>query len=260
MAVLLDGAGTPGGSDTGCEHGVAWYARTLGGLVLAAAREPAVPLTDALADGIEQVRLMHVSSCDLGHPGTPSATVLVARAHDDVLEYLVLADSVLLLQVRAGGPEVITDNRLEAAGDALRPDYSKLAAGSCEREAARQRYITQLNGLRNQPGGFWVAAADPAVASEALTGVAALPDLAAVALLSDGAGRLPDRYHQATWPQVAEMLAEHGPAEVIRRLRDVERTDPLGRTWPRSKLKDDATIVYWRFGPATAPEGEIGPG
>jgi hypothetical protein len=33
-AVLLDGAGTPAGLETGCVHGIAWYARTLGTVLL----------------------------------------------------------------------------------------------------------------------------------------------------------------------------------------------------------------------------------
>ena len=42
--VLLDGAGYVPDSDTGCVHGVAWYARTLGGLLAAGAwpRSPPV--------------------------------------------------------------------------------------------------------------------------------------------------------------------------------------------------------------------------
>src|SRR6266581_3879619 len=53
-AVLLDGATTsPRGADTGCVHGVAWYARTLGTTFLAAITgEPHVPLSKALADAI----------------------------------------------------------------------------------------------------------------------------------------------------------------------------------------------------------------
>ena len=44
-AVLLDGATTfPRGADTGCVHGVAWYARTLGTTLLAAiTAEPRIP-------------------------------------------------------------------------------------------------------------------------------------------------------------------------------------------------------------------------
>jgi len=66
-AVLLDGATTvPRGTDTGCQHGVAWYARTLGTDLLAAiTAEPRVSLASGLAAAIAQVRDRHSGTCDL---------------------------------------------------------------------------------------------------------------------------------------------------------------------------------------------------
>ncbi len=48
-AVLLDGCTTfPPGTETGCVHGVAWYARTLGGALLSTiTADPPVPLADS---------------------------------------------------------------------------------------------------------------------------------------------------------------------------------------------------------------------
>ena len=71
--------------------------------------------------------------------------------------------------------------------------------------------------------------------------------LSAVALLSDGATRLADRYHLATWDQLAAILDDHGPAGLIRQVRAAEDSDPEGRRWPRGKTRDDATAAYWQF-------------
>jgi hypothetical protein len=40
VVVVVDGAGTPPGWESGCTHGVAWFARRLGGAVFAAAHSP----------------------------------------------------------------------------------------------------------------------------------------------------------------------------------------------------------------------------
>jgi hypothetical protein len=127
--VLLDGAGYVPPSGIGCVHGIAWYARTLGGLLAAGAADDRVPLPELLAQGIEQVSRMHGGACDLGHPATPGATVLVARQRGDTLEYLVLCDSVLLLCPRRGKPRAITDTMLSQTMARFRPD----PAGACGR-------------------------------------------------------------------------------------------------------------------------------
>jgi hypothetical protein len=248
VAVLLDGAGSPGGRESGCKHGVAWFARTLGGLVLANAGDLSQSLTQALSSGIEQVSSLHRGTCDLNHPGTPSATVIITRRHAGIIEYLVLCDSILLLSRNDGDILVVSDTRLDDLSARLRPGYRRLPADSAEREAGRQDYLTELDAARNKPDGYWVAATDPDAAGHALAGAEPEGTLTSVALLSDGAGRLVERYHEATWPQVASILTEQGTAELIRRVRAAEAGDPEGRRWPRSKLRDDATALYWPFG------------
>ncbi len=244
--VLLDGAGYVPDSGTGCVHGVAWYARTLGGLLAAGACDDRVPLPDLLSRGIEQVSRMHAGTCDLRHPATPSATVMVARQRGGTLEYLVLCDSVLLLLRRAGEPSAITDTQLEETQAKLRPAAS-LPAGTTEHDAAWRAYGQRLEAARNQPGGFWLAAADPGAAAHAVTGAEPLAALSAVALLSDGASRLADRFCLATWAGLGAILTGEGPAGLIRQVRAAEAADPEGERWPRGKIHDDATAVLWEL-------------
>jgi hypothetical protein len=248
VAVLIDGAGTPGGRESGCVHGVAWFARTLGGLAAAHASDTTQPLAEALSISIEQVNQLHAGTCDLTHPGAPSATVIMTRRHAGSVEYLVLCDSILLLKRKDGETLVVSDTRLDELSARLRPGFRRLPPGSDEREAGRQEYLVQLDAARNKPGGYWVAATDPDAARHALTGAEPDRELASVALLSDGAGRLIERYRQATWPEVSAILAEHGPAELIRRVRAIEAADAGAERWPRSKLRDDATALYWPLG------------
>jgi hypothetical protein len=259
VAVLLDGAGSPHGRDGGCVHGVAWYARTLGGLLTAGVAEAGRPLREVLERGIEQVCAMHVGTCDLGHPATPSATVIMVRSaagvcqprQDEEIEYLVLCDSTLLLRpVDDSGaadpePRQVTDIRLHELSERLSPAYRRLPAGAPERVTGRAEYLAQLDAARNRPGGYWVASTSPEAAEQAITGTEPLAGLSAIALLSDGAVRLVDRYRLATWPQISATLARQGPAELIRQVRAAEEADADGRRWPRAKLRDDATAIYW---------------
>lgn len=205
-AVLLDGCTTtPRGASTGCLHGVAWYARALGGILLGQlSADPAIPLPEALANAIEQVRASHADRCDLANPLTPASTVTAVRAAPAGFEVLALADSVIVADYgKDRVPVVITD---------------------------RHR----------------AASTNPGAAGQARTETLPRDGLQAIALLSDGATRITDLYHQIGWPAMIDIVREHGPAALIRQVRAAEDADPDCERWPRHKPRDDATVVYWQ--------------
>ena len=244
-AVLLDGAGIPAGLDSGCLHGVAWYARTLGTVLLARMNAAGSgPLPDCLYDAISEVRARHAGSCDLGHPGSPSATVVAIRVSGDQLEHLVLCDSALLLAGASGPVRVVTDQRIEHVTRPFRGVLDRTLIGAPEHAAVFAGYVRTARDLKNTPAGFWVAAAEPAAAGHALTGTTRLADIRAVLLLSDGATRLTEVFGLASWQELAHMVQAGGPAELIRLVRAAEAEDPDGLRWPRGKVTDDATVVY----------------
>jgi hypothetical protein len=205
-AVLLDGATTfPIGRDTGCLHGVAWYARTLGTALLASiTAEPALPLQQALADAVADVTARHEHTCDLTCPATPAATVTALRSGADGIEYLALSDSTVALDYGHQDPVTITSTH--------RP-----------------------------------AAADPATAFGATTGTLPMTGLRGIALLTDGATRICDKYGLLTWPAALKVIRDDGPGALISQVRAAEESDRDSTRWPRTKTSDDATIVYWHL-------------
>ncbi|WP_173096754.1 protein phosphatase 2C domain-containing protein [Actinomadura verrucosospora] len=248
LFVVVDGAGAPAGVASGCEHSVAWYAHNLGGMLLGAATDVGVGLDEALAVGIERVNALHAGTCDLGHPGSPSATVAMARVNGERLEHLVLSDAVVVLDLADREPVVITDDRLAEVIARLDESAELSAVGSREHTERLRSRVERLGSYRNQPGGFWVASTKPEAAGEAFAGSTPLRELDAVALLSDGASRLADRFDLMSWPELLAVLRKAGPTELIARTREVEASDPNGMRWPRGKASDDATAVWWSTG------------
>ncbi|MFF3672284.1 protein phosphatase 2C domain-containing protein [Microtetraspora malaysiensis] len=243
--VLLDGAGTPAGSESGCSHGVAWYARTLGSTLIASLTQSSGTLTEILAEGIKATTSLHDFTCDVTHPGSPSATVVMLRRTGDALDFLVLADSVLVLDaIGEDEPMVITDDREAQVGKRYRTAMDSLASGTADHTAALRKYVEAMRAHRNRDGGFWVASSDPLAAEQALTGTLPADRIRAAALLSDGASRLVDRFHLATWRQALGTLSQDSPAELIRQVRQAEHSDPAGKRWPRGKARDDSTAVH----------------
>ncbi len=243
--VLLDGLTAPRDLDSGCNHGVPWYVGRLGSALLAQLADCTVGLKSCLASAIEEVAALHDRTCDLTSPGTPQSTVAVVRIRAHELEWLVLADSVIVLDTD-GTLRVITDDRVERSAHAQRDEALRSPVGTTEHDQNVSRLVQVQRSLRNQPGGYWVAGADPTAASESLTGTAPLSKVSRVAVLSDGAARLVE-FGLARWEQVLARLAEDGPQAVIEEVRRVEATDLRGERWPRYKASDDATAVHVQF-------------
>ena len=233
-AVLLDGAGIPG-AESLCSHGVAWYTHRLGGTLLGLlSRDDGQDLAAVLAGAIGELAADHRDTCDITHVNSPQATVAIVRVHGDRLDYLLLADSYLVLD--RGEPEVLTDEREVATRRVCSAPLDGLHPGTPEFDRVRDSCVQAFRARRNQPGGYWVAKDDPHAAAEAVTGSRPLADLNGVALLSNGASRVVDPYGLTGWAGVLDLLRSGGPAEVIRRVREAEAGT--------SHAPDDATVAH----------------
>ncbi|MGC5288544.1 hypothetical protein [Micromonospora sp. DT231] len=239
--VLLDGAGIPG-AESLCRHGVAWYTHRLGGALLGhLSADDGRDLPAVLATAIDEIAAAHRDTCDIADPSSPQATVALARAHRGRLDYLLLADSFLVLDQAHGGPQVITDEREVTARRDCSAPLAGIARGTPEYDRVRASCARVLRARRNRPGGYWIAKDDPRAAWEAVTGSRSLADLNGVALLSNGASRIVSPYGLIDWPGVRDVLASHGPSEVVRRVRQAEAGGG-----PDAQSPDDATVAYCR--------------
>ncbi|MFD9503999.1 hypothetical protein [Streptomyces sp. NPDC060035] len=226
VLVLLDGV-TPPRSDDGCVHSVPWFTARLGGsLVELSASRRDLTLTEILSMSIRRTADTHRSLCDLSHVRTPQATVVLARWDEQEIEHLVLSDSALLVEAPDGTVRAVLDDRLD-----------RLPPGSLASEAIADARV------RNKEGGFFTAAADPEVASRAVTGRTARAEARALAALTDGASRWTETFREGDWKATLGLLRKAGPQGLIDRVRELERADTDRTYLRRSKTHDDATAV-----------------
>lgn len=239
LIVVLDGATVR--TETGCVHGVPWYAGHLGNHLARLGMDRDLKLGQILSTAIALTADDH-RGCDLGHPGTPSATVAMLRTRGPVLEYLVLGDTTVVVETVIE-TQVLTDDRVDSTAVAERAEANRYPIGSAEKHTALVRMKQAELAVRNQLGGYWVAAADPAVAEHALRGEFAVQDVRRAAVLTDGAVRIVTLFELLTWQGVLDVLTVNGPTELVGRVRAQEAADPNGARWPRNKTRDDATVV-----------------
>lgn len=227
--VLLDGATEPAGVNSGCIHHVPWLVRHLGGaLAMGLTTNPDKSLAGLLAEAIEETCAAHVGTCDLSNPASPSSTVATIRRRDDSIDFLLLSDSSLLLEM-GNGVRHVTDDRT-----AHLLDYS--VAGV---QAVRNKHATPVRP------SFWVASTLPEAAYMAVTGSVPAGDVGRIALLTDGAARWVDRFHLGEWDDLLSVLAQDGPSELIRQVRVAENDKQNADL--RGKRHDDATAALCIF-------------
>ncbi|MGW0607562.1 hypothetical protein [Streptomyces sp. NPDC002640] len=229
--VVLDGV-TPPRGETGCVHSVPWFTARLGGALteLSLSRRD-LPLTEVLAAAIRRTAEAHADSCDLSHPRTPQATVVVARWDAETVEHLVLADSVLLVERADGEVVACTDDRL----------------ARIPRERLRSAAYVDAN-LRNREGGFWTAAADPGVAARAVVGSVPRDGVRSLTALTDGATRWVEVFGRGGWGDALAVVRDRGAGALIAEVRALESADATTRAHlGPSKTHDDATVAHLRL-------------
>jgi hypothetical protein len=162
--------------------------------------------------------------------------------HGDYLRYLVLGDITILIE-ESDGLRIVTDDRVNATAAAERATADALPAGSPEKAEALVRMKHAEQAVRNVPGGYWVAAADPDVARNALTGELLAKTVRQIVVMSDGATRAISTFKIYDWPELLRAIVSTGPGELIKQVRVAENADAVGIGHPRNKIHDDATVA-----------------
>ncbi|MGW3496457.1 protein phosphatase 2C domain-containing protein [Streptomyces sp. NPDC001020] len=226
--IVLDGVTPPQGGD-GCLHSVSWFCAQLGGALteLSVSRRD-LTLPEILSRAVRRAAEAHADTCDLSHPRTPQATVVLARWSETVVEYLVLSDSALLCEAPDGTVTALLDDRL-----------ARVPRACLATDAIADATV------RNKEGGFFTAAADPSVAARAVTGELPRSAVRALVALTDGATRWTETFHEGDWENLFTIVRKEGAAALVERVRALESADRETRVHlGRSKTHDDATVVY----------------
>lgn len=256
-AWVLDGASVPQAAEV-CVYDAHWYVHRLSAALEAAlARKDGVDLPGALEAAIDQVAREHKARCSCTLQGAaPSSTVALVRCRGATLDYLVLGDSTVILDL-GDHVDAVSDRRLSLVASGLREQLrNHIASGrgyNDERYRALHRdLVAAERNARNLDGGYWIASLDPQAALQSLTGSAVIgpseEGVRRAGLMSDGLAR--SVTHLGLYPGWGELLADlatRGPKACIEATRAIEMSDPQGIRFPRSTRSDDASGIVLDF-------------
>lgn len=149
--MVLDGVTAPADLGTGCVHGVAWFVDQLGAALLRYGGSGS--LSEALQAAICAVCEAH-PKCDVAHPGMPSATMVMRRWGADSVDWLVLRDRTLVVELADGDIAVVRGDSLNKVAVAERAATSRRPLGSAAHADAVQAMIVEQRAWRNCEGGI----------------------------------------------------------------------------------------------------------
>jgi hypothetical protein len=144
------------------------------------------------------------------------------------------------------GPEVTCDLSIEQISGTEPDAVAGFLFGSDKHRAALADLVARQTATRNRLDGWWVAAADPDAAQHAHTQSYPRSAMRRASAFTDGATRPVDQMRCYDWSAYLDLLDKVGPAGLIEHVRTIERADPDGERFPRTKRHDDATVVQFQ--------------
>lgn len=175
----------------------------------------------------------------------PYASMMLVRPAADHIAYAAFGDCRMLVLHHDGRLSDIGPPSLHRENEAAR---AKAFDATSKGPAEALPELRRLRSLVNTVEGFWLMAADPAVADHVNLGRVALAGPADVLLVTDGFHALAADYGAYDNAGLVAAARARGLDALYRELRAIERADPKGEKFPRFKPSDDATAMLISVG------------
>jgi hypothetical protein len=241
----------PGPSDA------AWFvAQVQDALPALLSKSPDMPIADLIAALARELeRRQSASWLDArGADGreTPAASFALVRLLGDDLEIARLGDCLVLLESGDGAVTVLDHPVLEQIeAETRRALLDMRARGLTDPKQVFETMMPRLRAQRqrrNLPDGYGVLAGEQSCIAMMHVDRMAANCVRRVLLASDGYYRLVDHYGAMSDADLVEETARQGADALLKQVRAIEAADPLGVTYPRLKIRDDATALLIGLG------------
>ena len=180
----------------------------------------------------------------------PCAAGVAIRIRDGFLEYITVADCCLLVRYQDGRVEEYLDDticKMDKNSMAMAAEIARkegIAVSQC-----KDKIMPELRRVRmtmNTPEGYLALADNAEVILGAKTGKIPLADIRDCCMVSDGFSEYYNMFCLAeSLKDFMEQVEKATPEELFDRLLTAQREDEALEKYPRFKMSDDSTILYF---------------
>lgn len=256
-AWVLDGAtGLNGKRLVAGENGsdAQWYAYAFSEFLRENLPGSQAPLTEILSLGVKTVwaEFARLAGCEVKREDVPCAVGTVIRLRDGYLEYACVGDCCLLVREQNGKVTELLDDTLCA----LDKESVEIGLQIAREEGlplnrCRDKMTPRLLHVRltmNTTEGYISLADNAESVLRAKTGRISMNQIRDICMVSDGFSEYYNMFRIAdSLEEFMDHAAQKEPQELFDRLLQAQKADEALETYPRFKMSDDATILYWSF-------------
>ena len=209
-------------------------------------------LPELMARGVKTVwaEFLEKAGGPVPREDVPCTVGTVVRIRDGYLEYACVGDCCLLVRCCDGTVIELLDDTLCALDkESIRIGVEIARREGLPLKACREKLLPRLLQVRltmNTPEGYISLANNPDVVLQAVSGKIPLEKIRDICIVSDGFSEYYAMFSLAdTVAAFMDQVANLEPRELFRRLVAAQKADEALEKYPRFKLSDDATILYW---------------
>lgn len=208
-------------------------------------------LSDIVVDCIEDVRERYYSiagSDDIDKVTEPSGAIAIARPLGETeLEFFVLGDCSVVAthpdntatEIHGEGPREYDEKAVEKLSELVQEGHSHEEAFEEIKPMLREH-----RRLKNTPEGYWGLGFSTEAVAHARTGTIDREETHLLSLFTDGFEQIVQTFDVfCDWSAALNYIETNGVDRSLRILRDLQRSDPNCRRYPRLKPSDDTSIV-----------------
>ena len=205
-------------------------------------------------NGIDKIKneLVSIGKDDLIPIERPSASIVIIRDLNKMIEVYSLGDCSIIIENTSGDIEYIHDNSVTNLDDTIINkmikvrDEHNLSLNELRSILLKDLYDNRLR--KNTSKGYWILELDKLAIKHGIHKMYPEENVKHVAIFSDGFAEYVSSVHLAgSWNEFMETLKSNELSYMLKNLRKLQEDDSECIKYPRLKVMDDASLLLISF-------------